>query len=413
MRVLVKAAKLIDGVADAPLHDPVVEIVDGKFGRIGSGQIADAAGAMLIDLGEAVLLPGLIDAHVHLCLNEDLNAREALLADSDESLLLRSAANAQRHLKAGVTTVRDCGGRRHIAISLARANAARVIPGSRVIACAMPICPRRGHLWFMGGEVEDEFQLIDVINSLLDAGAAFIKLMSTGGNFTPGTDSASAAFSLNAMRTAVETAHGRGAHVASHAHGIPGIANSLAAGVDTIEHCTFFGPKGISIDTELVGAIASASVHVVPTMAAAVIRSRSKAGPAPPFFAPIAGKLENVQAMLAAGVKMIAGTDGGVGEHLHGSLAVELGSMVEAGMSPARAIRSATSVSAKVLRIDRSVGSVTSGKAADLLAVRGDPSADISALRNIELVIKDGRPEAGAALAIIEARPEFRRNWPR
>ena len=410
-KVIVRAASLIDGVSDAPIERPLIEIEGNRITGLSSGDLPRSTDAFVIDLGDAVMLPGLIDAHVHLCLDNDPNPREVFLADSDEVLLLKAAANARRHLEAGVTTVRDCGGRRYLTMKLAKALEARAISGARVLASGTPVCVTRGHCWFMGGEVADEFELIDLINGLLEDGAQFIKIMSTGGGLTPGTDVTQASFSQDEMRTAVDVAHGHGAHIASHAHAVQGIANSIAAGVDTIEHCSWTVQRGTSIDPGVLRSLAASETRVVPTMAATVRRGRQDLRPGDRGNPQ--DKLEAVRKMLAAGVKMIAGTDAGVGIHPHGSLPDEIAVMAEAGLTPLRAIRAATSESAKVLRVEGLVGSVRPGLRADIVAVRGDPLADLAALGSVELVIKDGRPEAGPALPGLRARTEFAALWPK
>lgn len=397
MRTLIHAAALIDGISDSPTANPLIEIENGLIKSIGRGEAPRETDARVIDLGDAYLLPGLIDAHVHLCLNAQADARPNYLAASDEEIILRSADSARRHLEAGVTTVRDCGGRGRLSIHLARAIEAGIIPGARVLACGMPLCIPRGHCWFMGGEVADEFALIATINDLIDAGAQFIKVMSTGGNFTPGTDVTQAAFTPEQMRTAAEVAHGRGVHISSHAHGAPGIANSIEAGVDSIEHCTWAAREGPSIQPDILERLVESAVFVAPTMGASYRLSRLATDKSPRRSE--RDFVETARRMLGAGVKLIAGTDAGPGDRAHGSLPDELEALVGIGMTPMRALQAATSASARVLRVDHRLGALRPGMVADVVALRSDPLKNISAVREVELVIKDGRAVAGRALA--------------
>ena len=402
-RYLITAAGLIDAVADAPILNPILEVEADRILSVSSGEPPSEPDCPIVRLDNAFLIPGLIDAHVHLCLNERHDARAIHLQDSDELTLLRALGNSQKQLEAGVTTVRDCGGRGDTITEVSKAIEAAAVRGARVLACGSPVCPPRGHLWFMGGEVATEAELIDSIRRKIDSGAHFIKLMSTGGNFTPGTDITKPGLDLSSMQTAVDTAHGRSVHAAAHAHGAQGISNSLIAGVDTIEHCTFATRDGVRIDDDLVDRIAASDTFVVPTMAAAVRRARARDPSRSNDFAPGSTKFNDVKSMLAAGVKMIAATDAGPPEHYHGGVAEEIGFLAEAGMRPMAAIRAATAVSAKVLRRSDSIGQIAPGKIADIIALARDPLKDLTALTEIELVIKDGRPLAGRLLAQIAA----------
>lgn len=397
MKTLIHAGTLFDGVSETLVQSPLVEIDDGVIIRVASGRLPSESAMLAIELGDTFLLPGLIDAHVHLCLNAQANAREDYFAASDEDILLRSADSARRHLEAGVTTVRDCGGRGRSSIDLARAIDSGKFTGARVIASAMPLCVPRGHCWFMGGEVDDEFHLIDTINGLVDAGAHFIKVMSTGGNFTPGTDVTKASFSLNELRTAAEVAHGRGVHIASHAHGAPGIANSVEAGIDTIEHCSWAAAGGPAIEPAILDRLVASQVAVVPTMGA-TYRQSLQGHVNESALKPLRAMVEIHRRMLAAGVKFIAGTDAGPGDRAHGSLPDELEALVGIGMTPLQALRAATSASAGALRVGHRLGSLRPGMAADVLALRADPTKDIGSVRPVELVIIGGRPVAGPAL---------------
>ena len=400
MTVLISASLLIDGHGDDPIPNPLIEIDDGVIRSVSSGPLPESSELKLVDLGQVTVIPGLIDAHVHLSLSCEENARDLFLAASDEELLAKARTNARIHLEAGVTTVRECGGRGDLMIQLSGEIDAGNLRLPRILASGAPLAVERGHLWFMGGEVRSIEEIERAIHGQVDRGAHFIKITSTGGGFTPGTDLTEASFSAGEMRAAANTAHSRGVHVGSHAHGAPGIRNSVEAGVDTIEHCTWASRSGSIIEPDVLRALAESDSWVTPTMGNTIRRNRE--APEQAAKRPLPTRLENVTEMIDAGVRLIAGTDGGPAPFApHGGLANEISTMHLAGLSAMAAIKSATGECARALRVAESVGTVRPGRRADLVALGGNPLEDITALEDVRLVFKDGRPVAGPSLSSI------------
>ena len=406
MTVLFRASLLIDGRGDDPIPNPLIEVGDGVIRSVSSGQLPESSELKLVDLGQVTVIPGLIDAHVHLSLSCEENARDLFLEASDEELLAKARTNARIHLEAGVTTVRECGGRGDLMIRLSGEIDAGNLSLPQILASGAPLSVEGGHLWFMGGEVRGIEDIMRAIHGQVDRGAHFIKITSTGGGFTPGTDLTEASFSLDEMRAAVNTAHSRGVHVGSHAHGAPGIRNSVEAGVDTIEHCTWASRSGSIIEPDVLRALVESDSWVTPTMGNTLRRNRE--APEEAAKRPLPTSLENVTEMIDAGVRLIAGTDGGPAPFAsHGSLANEISAMHLAGLSAMAAIKSATGESARALRVADSVGTIGPGHRADMVALGSNPLEDIGALNDVRLVFKDGRPVAGSSLSSIAGMSDF------
>ena len=415
MTVVLRAGLLVDGHGDDPVPNPLIEIGNGLIRSVSSGQLPESSELNLVDLGEVTIIPGLIDAHVHLSFSCEENSREAFVEASDEDLLAKARANARIHLEAGVTTVRECGGRGDLMIRLSREIDAGDLSLPRILPSGAPICVERGHLWFMGGEVRGIDDIERAIHGQIDRGAHYIKITSTGGSFTPGTDLTQASFSLDEMRAAVNAAHSRGVHIGSHAHGAPGIRNSVEAGVDTVEHCTWVSPSGSIIEPDVLRALVESDCWVAPTMGNTLRHSRDapeKAAKRRPIASSWTSTLENVAEMIGAGVRMIAGTDSGMNPiAFHGSIANELSAMHLAGLSGMDAIKSATEESARALRVADSIGSIRPGLRADLVALDSNPLDDIEALADVQLVFRNGRPVAGPRLKCVANAPNAPDAW--
>ena len=393
MRTTYRAARVFDGVSEHAIEDGAVLVEDGRIASVGS--VADLpAGAEITDLGDATILPGLIDAHVHLVWSASAEPHEVVERESRALTALRCANNAALHLRAGVTTVRDVGATDGLSIDVARAVGLGVLRGPRVIAAGRAIAMTGGHGWFLGREADGAEAVRHAVRSELKAGASCIKLMASGGVYGHAEEPGSPQLTVEELRVAVEEAHKAGRRVAAHAYSIEAIGNALDAGVDSIEHGSF-------IDRDTAGRMRESGTYLVPTMS--VYRAMSERGPelgAPEYIrrktAEVLGaSREAFRLALEAGVPVAAGTDCGAPGHPHGTLPEELMLMVESGASPIQALRFATSAAADLLGLGDEVGSLEPGKRADLLAVEGDPTSEILALRDVRLVLRDGSGVAG------------------
>ncbi len=351
--------------------------------------------ARRIHLPDATLLPGLIDAHVHLTLGDGPTPRETMMREDNQMLLLRAASQASNALMAGITTVRDCGGRDDVTFVLRDAIQKGVTLGPRPLLCGSPLTPQRGHCYFMHGEVNNRNEIAGRIASLAQRGADFIKVMATGGGLTPGTDSLALQFSSEDLCFIADEASRHGLPVSAHAHSVQAIRACIHAGVSTIEHATFVSRTGIDVDEEILQLMADRSTVVVPTVVPAenAIRAGRTLGLAREIGMSsadfMAARREVLRAMYRAGVRLVAGSDAGVTGVRFTDVLGEVKLLAEIGMSHEQAIAAATGTSAEAVGMQQ-VGRITPGYLADLLAVRGDPSADLDALHHPVLVVLSG-----------------------
>ncbi len=332
------------------------------------------------------LLPGLVDAHVHLGFDGSDAPVAHMQARDDAELLLRMASAAGELLDAGVTTARELGARNFLDVDVKKAIAAGYVAGPRLLVATRPITTTGGHCWFMGGEADGVDEVRKAARVHMRAGADVIKVMATGGFMTGGSAPWHPQFSVDEIAAAVAEAHRLGRTVAAHAHGTPGIRNAVHAGVDTIEHCTWVTPDGAAIDEEVLAEMVRRRVSVCPTMNC---RWDALAEPdAPPFAA---GLLDRIARMREAGVRIIAGTDAGIDGVPHGRYLDGLDGLAASGMNPNEVLTAATVDAAAALGVSQLTGTLQPGKAADVIGVLGDPTTDLGTLRFMPLVVAAGR----------------------
>jgi imidazolonepropionase-like amidohydrolase len=401
---VIHAGKLLDKPGSPPRGPSTVIIRNGKIAELLSGHQQGPAGATLIDLKDKFVLPGLIDSHVHL--DSDAGGNAALIeavTDSPARAAYRSAGNAKKTLMAGFTTVRNMGDGTGATLALRDAVAAGELPGPRIIDAGRSISTTSGHMDATLSVSEDlhssigQENLCDGVESCRQAirkqvrrGVDVIKIATTGGvNSRIGAGLGRQLFD-DEVKALVDTAHLYGKKVAVHAHGDDGVNIALAAGADSIEHGTMLTDESIKL-------FKAAGAFYVPTLSTVNgYLERLAANPnayPPDVLAKVQWRIGVTGKSLAkaypAGVKIAFGTDAGVSKH--GRNADEFELMVKHGMPASAAIQAATMNAATLLGVDKEVGSLEPGKAADLIAVTGDPIADITTLKSVRFVMKDGR----------------------
>jgi len=380
-------ASLIDGTGAEPVRGRAV-VVEGD--RI--TQVVDDARAprgRRIDLSGCTLLPGLINCHVHLCFGAEADPVRAMKDEPHALTALKALRRAQETVEAGVTTVRDLGGRDYAEFAVRRAIAEGLFPGPRILGAGRPVCMTGGHGNSIGREADGPDDARKAVREQLKAGADVIKLIATGGVMTPGVEPGSPQLTLEEMRAAIEEARKAGRRTAAHAQGSTGIADAIEAGITTIEH-------GIFLTDEIIATMKGKGVFLVPTLAApAAISSGGLAAAIPDYMvrksdAVVTAHVASFRRAHQAGAQIAAGADSGTPLNFHGSLLPELELMVKYGMTALEAIRSATSVAAEALGLGGETGRLAEGHAADLLAVTGDPAERIGALSDVRLVLARG-----------------------
>jgi imidazolonepropionase-like amidohydrolase len=386
-----------DGIADMPHHAWVVVVRGSKIDAVGPAASVHApADAQRIDLPGTTLIPGLIEGHSHLFLhpyNETL-WDDQVLREPVGYRMVEAVAHARVTLEAGITTTRDLGteGAGDGDVQLRNAIQNGVVPGPRIIAVTRAIVatgsygPRRSAYAFDPPQGAEEAsgrdEVIRVVRSQIGHGADWVKVYADY-RWGPG-GAARQTFTLDELKALVETAHDSGRPVAAHATTAEGMRRATLAGVETIEH----GNEGTS---EVFRLMRQHGVALCPTIAASeayatYFQGWAKGRPATPD---LEQKRASFKAALAAGVTICFGGD--VGVFPHGDNVRELDDMVEYGMTPLAALRSATTVNAKVFRLDDRLGKIAPGYLADVVAVDGDPTRDIAALHHVEFVMKNGR----------------------
>jgi imidazolonepropionase-like amidohydrolase len=384
--LVLRTTRLFDGV-DLPAGPRLVFVADGRI--VGVEPAGDApSDAELVDLGDVTLLPGLIDAHVHLGFDASLAPVAQMLTDDDASLLLRMRLNARRALVAGITTVRDLGDRNYLALRLRDWFASGAEPGPHLVAAGPPITITGGHCHFMGGEVDGEVEVRRAVRMHVKQGVDVVKIMATGGNLTPGTNPGQAQFTVAELRAAVDEAHRLGRGLTAHAHGLPGIAAAAEAGVDCIEHCSFRGGGERTPDAAVIDQLAARDIAVSPTVGAlpSTAAPDSPAARLAVSFRPILAEMHR------RGIRLIASTDAGISPaRPHDGLPGAVDYLATDIMRPVDALRSATSVSAQACGLGGRKGVIRTGADADLLAVAGDPTRDPTALRAVRAVYRAGQ----------------------
>lgn len=382
----IHAGLLFDGVE---LHGPSsVLIDDGRIVELSRDTGVRSPGD--VDFGPgSCLLPGFVDAHTHLCFDASVDPIATVTSLTDSELLEVMRASALRGLSAGVTTMRDLGDRNYLAVHLRDEFAEAPGTGPEILAAGPPITTKGGHCHFLGGVADGEDEVRRAVKERATRGCDLVKVMASGGNMTPGSKPHESQYTLDELRTIVGEAHAYGLPVAAHAHGPQAIADSIAAGVDTLEHATFMTEDGVSPDPDLLAKIADGVVFVDPTLG-----SLPGTGSASPAVIRRQMRIVEVfREMTAAGARMAFGSDAGIyPAKPHGVLpwsAVQGVTLL--GMSPIEAMRSLTSVPAAACRVEDRKGKLRTGMDADLVVVLGNPTEDVARLTEVHAVYRAGR----------------------
>lgn len=398
----IQADRMVEVVSGKLVEKPALVITDGRITSVGTqGSVAVPAGAERLDLTGMTILPGLIDMHVHLTGRHDMHGYEGL-AESTGDETINGVIHAETTLMAGFTAARNLGAAGYSDVALRRALAANRLNGPRLYVSGPSIGATGGHCdnnllppeydAHSQGAADGPWGVVKKVREVKKYGADLIKICATGGVLSKGTQVGAQQLAQEEMDAIVAEAKRLGLKVAAHAHGTAGIKAAIRAGVDTVEHASFIDDEGIKLAKER-GTYLSMDIYNTEY----ILSAGEAAGFLPESLAKerVVGKTqrESFNRAVKAGVKMVFGSDAGV--YPHGDNGKQFSRMVQFGMTPMQAIQAATVNAADALGASADVGALTVGRYGDLIAVKGDPLADISILEKVDIVVKGGEVVKG------------------
>ena len=394
MAQVIKAATLYDGTANPPIEDGVLVIVGDRvsyFGPEADASIPD--GAEIVDFGDRTVMPGMIDAHVHILSSGSESSGDELRTATEQEALLQGVRNTQLALASGLTTLRDLGDWNYLSLKLRDYINDGGLAGPRLVCSGPPITSTAGQSYWKGMECDTPDELRRAVRTLVKNGVDCIKLMGSGGNATPWSNPEASQFDFEGFQAVAEDAHRLGKMVAVHVHGVESIRFAVDTGMDTLEHCPFRANGTLEYDDGIVEDIVGKGLIVSLAMPATWYRMtaeqmrEARAHPGH-LWGP---RADTIRRMHAAGVKLVVSSDQGS----TGTRIDELGLLMEylvndVGLPAFDVLHGTTGLAAESVGMTDSIGTFERGKLADAVVLDGDPFADITAVGKVHVVIKGG-----------------------
>ncbi|MDG0866700.1 metal-dependent hydrolase family protein [Candidatus Lucifugimonas marina] len=402
-----KAKRVANADVSGWLEDHAVVVEDGVITAVEpSDSVSDDANEYTVhDLGDVSLLPGLVDAHSHMHCSATHDAQRLALTENNQQLTIRATNNMRKAVLAGTTTIRDLGSKNEVAFAVRQMIDDGHIPGPRLLLAGTPITITAGHCWFFGTEADTEAEVRTAVRTQVKLGANVIKMMATGGMFTPTANPRTPQYSVEMLKAAVEEAHRMNVPIVTHTLSAQGTRNVVEAGVDHLIHSRWYHSdptKGLDYTADTVKQMADQGQWVDPTIGHHLLgqeaKDRGEEGPADPHWAvsfkvvPEADHLETLNNMHDAGVRFTTGLDMGMAYGTHDRSAANAWALVEyLGWANWKAINAATAGTAEALGLNKEIGSLQAGMNADLAAFAGDPAKNIRDMDRASTVVQAGR----------------------
>ena len=389
MGVLYDGGLIFDGAGNT-LSGHGVMISDGRIERVApSAEFAGYTGER-VDTSGGTLMPGLVDCHVHLIYSGEPDPYATILKATDGQIVMTALKNAQKNLRAGITSIRDCGGKDYLEFAVRDACNSGQQLGPTILAAGRMICMTGGHGNRIARVADGVDEVVKAVREQIHAGSDLVKIMATGGVMTPGVNPEDAHYTAEEMAAGIAEGHRFHKRCASHAQGAEGILNAVRGGIDSIEH-------GIFMDETCVEEMLAHQTYLVPTLAAVNNILRFKDQGVPAYVVEKAARVverhkQSIKAYHDAGGRIAMGTDAGTPFNFHGENAMELRYMMDIGIPAVDALTITTKNGADLMGLEDH-GTIADGKVADLLIVNGNPVEDIDMVVNTanhRAVIKDG-----------------------
>ena len=400
MKLILKSDRLIDGAGADPVPNAAIVVEDGRISEITSQdnlEIGEREEAEVIDVSGGTLMPGFIEMHTHIHCSAQTDAYTHIMTESNETFIMRGVGAVRATLSSGVTTMRDLGSRNQVIMPIKAAVEDGIIPGPRMVVAGTPITTTGGHCNMFGTEANTADEVVSAIRNQFKLGADCIKIMSTGGGFTPGTNVRAPQYPMETLRAAVKDAERLGLRVAAHCHASAGVKNCVNAGIHNLIHCSWLAESEEDMydyDPDYADMIAEKGLYVDPTLALGRlndIRGRNRP-PASGAMGEPARRFEILRDMWDRGVKFVTGMDSGMTNANFDDFAYIPQVMVEEmDITPMEAIVCSTKTSAECLGLEEEIGTLEVGKSADILIINGNPAEDIAALHDVNTIVSQGK----------------------